>query len=580
MKLILCSTSFLLPGNPAWAELAKHHELNFAGYDEWSSLMLGDGRRFDETNALVWLPFLDDLFPLSKQSELQSMPSMKFQEALDSFFATVLTPLDSFLERHPSLPVVVAWSAADCGSPIESAREPTTWQRVRAAWQENLYQRSSQHANLLLLDLDRQFSGPGWLKCFDDRNYFTSHCRLSMTGIKTVALSLASILDRYERAAHKVLVLDCDNTLWGGVIGEDGLSGIVLGQDGLGQAYQEFQTVCRYLATQGVVLALCSKNNEEDVWDVFDKHQGMVLKKKDIIGARINWRPKAHNLPELADEFGLGLDSLVFWDDNPLERAQVKEALPMAEVPEVPEQVVYWPRFLRSSNWFSRFMLTEEDRKKSLQYRMRAQFQEAARGQADETTFLRDIGLTPRQVPIEATSLSRAAQLSTKTNQFNLRVVRRDEAAIMELCNRSGGMGFLGGLSDRFGDHGIVGMVLLSPTPDPMVGFLDTYLLSCRVLGRHFEAWLLSRLALKMREAGYRWLLAEHRPAPRNQMCAGFLVEHGLKKLHDWEPEIRQKMEMLANEMSPEAPPQTKRFLADLHELDIPFLDLYNHDQA
>jgi FkbH-like protein len=164
------------------------------------------------------------------------------------------------------------------------------------------------------------FAKQGRDRCFDNRNYYAAHCRLSMTGLGSLAGALAEVFQRLSAPARKVLVLDCDNTLWGGVVGEDGVGGLTLGQDGTGSAYVDFQRAIRRLAGRGTVLALASKNEEADVWSVFDSHPAMALKREDIAAWRINWGDKADNIAALAEELGIGLDSIAFWDDNPIER--------------------------------------------------------------------------------------------------------------------------------------------------------------------------------------------------------------------------------------------------------------------
>ncbi len=282
-----------------------------------------------------------------------------------------------------------------------------------------------------------------------------------MIGLQAIASGIAAILMRTHTAASKVLVLDCDNTLWGGVIGEDGLGGIVLGQDGAGRAYQDFQRAVKRLEQSGTLLALASKNSESDVWTAFDKHPGMILKRADIAASAIAWNDKGAGLARIAETLGLGLDSMVFWDDNPLEREAVRGAFPQVAVPEPPGDVSDWAAFLDArSRWFQRFSGTAEDRGKSAQYQARAEFVREQRGASSESEFLSSLTLCPTALALGASVLGRAEQLCAKTNQFNLRTQRHSAAELKRLSEDPNAVVFLAALKDRFGDHGIVGLVI------------------------------------------------------------------------------------------------------------------------
>ena len=180
------------------------------------------------------------------------------------------------------------------------------------------------YKSIYLLDLNEIFYPFGSKEIFSDRNWYFARCRLSVKGLNILTDALLQVINRFSNAASKVLVLDCDNTLWGGIVGEDGLQGIILGQDGIGTDYVVFQKEIVKLENNGIIIVLASKNNEKDVWEVFDQHSDMYLKREHIVTSKINWNEKAFNLQEVAKELDLGLDSFVFWDDNPLERDKMK----------------------------------------------------------------------------------------------------------------------------------------------------------------------------------------------------------------------------------------------------------------
>ncbi|HEU0117282.1 MAG TPA: HAD-IIIC family phosphatase, partial [Alphaproteobacteria bacterium] len=396
--------------------------------------------------------------------------------------------------------------------------------------------------------------------------------------MQLLAGGVDSILSRASgKAAAKVLALDCDNTIWGGVVGEVGVAGLTLGQDGMGTVFTDFQKEATRLAGEGIVIVLLSKNNEPEVWEVFDQHSAMVLKRTHVTSWRINWDEKAANLKAIAEELDLNPDSFVFWDDNPLEREKMRMHLPQVITPEVPQDVSLWPRMLAGLDAFARFSVTDEDRKKTEQYRNRAAFVSEHKAAGDETSFLRSIELQPSALAIGATLLPRAAQMCAKTNQFNLRTIRHDESALVELTKKAGDAAFVVHLKDRFGDHGNTGLILGLPTADLEIAFLDTFLISCRVLGRHLEAWMLDTLAQRLRKKGVRWLLAEFIPTGRNVIAESFLANHGLRPLVELPPEQQKRLSTVAAGI---ANPTGVLFAADLQSLTIPYMDAFNYDQA
>lgn len=516
MKLRLTCTSYLPERSPVWRRLAEVGEVEVGGYGDWPAAL----NRVGDEAVLVWLVFLEDLLPWP----LFWDEDAKVAEAIN----IALAALDRRLQSVRT-PTIVAWLGWYGESPIRRARNRTARDQALLQFEAELRARVAKYPGLYLLALDALFAYEGMRKCLDTRNFQFSRCRLSLTGLEVLADGLKALVGRLQKPASKVLVLDCDNTLWGGVVGEVGLNGLVLGQDGLGQAYVEFQKAVKTLSTQGVVLALSSKNEATDVWRVFDQHPAMVLRRGDIVASRINWQEKAIQLEELTQDIGVGLDSLVFWDDNPIERQKVRAVLPKVFVPEPPEEVAEWPRTIMSLDALALFARTEDDTRKTAQYRARASFMAEAHRAGGGDAFLKEIGMAPSCLQLDEASLARAAQLCAKTNQFNLRLARHDEAKLAVLKSRPGTEAFLVTLSDKFGDHGICGLAVATATAREDVAFLDTFLMSCRVLGRHLEAWMLEQLRLRLLASGRRYLVAEFIQGERNTPAAAFLSAHGMR---------------------------------------------------
>lgn len=560
MKLLITGTSNLIPNNQAWRKLGGNHEVVFGELNEWSDLFLREDSRLQEFEAVVWLVPLEDIVDFNSQD---------FQGGFREALSPVLAPLRAALARLPHLKFIVAWSSPLVPSPILYARRPALpWDAVTQEFENLLRELQTSEESLYLLPLNRIFGALGWNACFDARNFYAANCRFSFRGLQVAAENLGTLLPRFTESAKKVLVLDCDNTLWGGVIGEDGLEGIVLGQDGAGRAFQDFQRAAKRLAADGVLLALASKNSEADVWQVFEKHPGMVLKRNDIIAAAIDWNDKSAGLGRMAEELGLGLESFVFWDDNPLEREMIRQACPQVTVPEVSRDVSEWGSSLASLPAFHRFAVTAEDQKKLAQYQARGKFQSEQRTATDANQFLHSLNLRARAVPLDAALMGRAEQLCAKTNQFNLRTQRHLAADLKALSDEARTVLFLAHLQDRFGDHGNVGLVIARMDADGQTAFLDTFLLSCRVLGRHLEAWMLAHCIAQLRERGCKRLLGEFLATERNAPAKNFLGAHGFLEVAEAERDA-------ARRVFPEIQKGSALYSVDLEAVKVPHSEIY-----
>lgn len=326
----------------------------------------------------------------------------------------------------------------------------------------------------------------------------------------------------------KCLVLDLDNTLWGGVLGEDGVDGIKLGGDYPGKAFTAWQQALLQLSRNGVILAICSKNNENDVVEAWEKNAAMVLKREHFSAIRINWQDKVTNLRELAAELNIGLDSMVFVDDNPAERELVKQLLPVIEVPDFPEKPYQLMPFFRMlvEHYFRIYAVTDEDRAKTEQYRANALRQAEQLRYTDLEDYLYSLDINLDVIPADEHNLPRIAQLTQKTNQFNLTTRRYTESDVQERL-RQGWRVWCMAARDRFGDNGITGVVMLQPLDDLTVA-VDTLLLSCRILGRGIEEAFVKTVFNLLRLEGYRHVMATYIPTAKNILTANFYDQMGM----------------------------------------------------
>jgi len=333
---------------------------------------------------------------------------------------------------------------------------------------------------------------------------------------------LARIAAAVVGRSRKCLVLDLDNTLWGGVVGDDGVDGLYLGQgSATGEAFLAFQQYAAQLARRGVILAVCSKNDMQVAEAAFD-HPEMALKRSDIAAFVANWEDKASNLRRIAEQLNIGLDSLVFVDDNPAERDIVRRELPQVAVPELPDDVADYPARVAAAGYFEAIAFTADDSARVQTYRANGERQ-AALGQAtDMAGYLKGLEMVMQARPIGTAELARATQLINKTNQFNLSTRRYSEVQVQQLADTPGAVALSLRLTDKFGDNGLISVVLARPDTTCAADelFIDTWLMSCRVLGRQAEQAALQVLAQHAATAGYSALIGEYRPSERNAMVA------------------------------------------------------------
>lgn len=326
----------------------------------------------------------------------------------------------------------------------------------------------------------------------------------------------------------KCLVLDLDNTLWGGVLGEDGIDGIQLGGEYPGRAFSYWQRSLLELSRNGLILAICSKNNEADVLEAWEKNPAMVLKREHFSAIRINWRDKATNMRELADELNIGLDSMVFVDDSPSERELVKQLLPEVEVPDFPLKPYELMPFFKSlvEKYFRIYTITSEDRSKAEQYRANAQRNAEQARFVDLESYLYSLDIQLDVKPANEHNLPRIAQMTQKTNQFNLTTRRYAEADVHQRLD-AGWRIYCVSASDRFGDNGITGTIFLEPLDDTTVN-IDTLLLSCRILGKGIEEAFVKTVFNLLRLDGYRKITADYIPTAKNGQTADFYDRMGM----------------------------------------------------
>jgi FkbH-like protein len=389
-----------------------------------------------------------------------------------------------------------------------------------------------------ILDLARQSERDGLDAWFDQARWLQGKMEVSPRMSPMYGELLARVIGAERGLSKKCLVLDLDNTLWGGVVGDDGQEGIVLGEgSAAGEAYLAMQRYAKQLRERGVVLAICSKNDPSIAETTFREHPEMLLQPSDIAVFMANWEDKASNLPKIAEQLNLGIDSLVFVDDNPAERARVRESLPLVEVPELPDDPAQYVRCLADAGYFESIAFTTADAERAKQYADNAS-RETLRATTQSLEAFLD-GLNMRVVfsPFQNVDLQRVAQLIGKTNQFNPTTKRYAQHEISAFATARDCVTLQFRLLDRFGDNGLVSAMILRPAArEPDALEIDTWVMSCRVFGRQLEFEALNIAVEETRRRGIRSLLATYVPTARNGVVRDLYSTLGFSQTDDSVP--------------------------------------------
>ena len=346
---------------------------------------------------------------------------------------------------------------------------------------------------------------------------------------------VARIVAAQRGLSKKCLVFDLDNTLWGGVIGDDGLEGIVLGEgSAAGEAHLALQRYAKQLKERGVILAVCSKNDPAIAERAFRDHPEMLLRRSDISAFVANWDDKAENLKTIADRLNIGLDSLVFVDDNPVERARIRQSLPMVAVPELPKDIAHYVRCLADAGYFEAVAFTSEDRQRTEQYAANAERESLFEVSESLDDFLRGLQMSVVFGPFTAADLVRVTQLFNKTNQFNTTTKRYSAEEIANFAAAEETVSLQFRLLDRYGDNGLVSAMILRPDPkQPEIFEIDNWVMSCRVFGRQLEFEAMNIAVEQIRRRGVRALRADYIPTSKNGVIGKLYSSLGFSSVSD-----------------------------------------------
>jgi FkbH-like protein len=381
-------------------------------------------------------------------------------------------------------------------------------------------------SNDVLLDLSSLAATVGYANWHSPAEWNIAKTSVSQECLPLYAEHVSRLLAAQAGRSRRCLVLDLDNTMWGGVIGDDGLGGIRVGQgDVVGEAYIDFQRYVLALRERGIVLAVSSKNEDAVARLPFREHQDMLVREEHLAVFQANWKDKPTNIRAIAEQLNLGLESLVFVDDNPFERELVRQTLPQVAVPEMPEDPAYYAATLSAAGLFEAVQFTEEDRKRAGYYAGNAKRVELQSKGGDLGAYLASLEMKIVFQPFDEPGRKRIAQLINKSNQFNLTTRRYTDADVERFAADPSYFSLQVRLSDVFGDNGMISVILCRTVRDNDWE-IDLWLMSCRVLGRGVERMVLRELVSNARRRGIRNLIGNYLPTDRNK-----LVEHHYETL-------------------------------------------------
>lgn len=474
---------------------------------------------------IILLPFFTDIRdipPLLSDRDTVA----KFEDSVIEYYKKVWKKLESIPNVRILMSNFVIPPVRILGN-IEYQEEYGTNSIIKSINEKLISEKTS---SVLIVDLDAIAANIGKYNWFDYSSFFLNKAAVRLDYMPECVMCFVRQLKALRGYTRKCLVLDLDNTLWGGVVGDDGWEGIQLDpNNAVGEAYRFFQSYCHMLRKRGIILAVCSKNDESIAKEAFIKNENMILRLDDISCFVANWENKADNLRKIAHELNIGIDSLVFFDDNPAEREIVKQFLPDVHVVDVPDDPANYVLELEKEQPFDWLQITKEDIERTKTYednQKRKQLQESF---VNYDEFLSALAMVGKVDTIGPEDIARFTQLINKSNQFNLRTVRYTESDIQKLSNDHNSCCLYAKLLDRYSNYGIISCVILKK--EDTTCFIDTWVMSCRVLKRGVENMMYEHVLKKALEMGCSSIKAEYIKTKKNQMVESFYESLGFKLL-------------------------------------------------
>lgn len=503
------------------------------GYNQYAQEILDEGSPLYalQPDVVVMMMRLEDVMP-DFIDDFGTRPSSHWEQRVAQKVREIGGLVERIESAFPARVFVQSLSLSGGGyfginDPQRPDGQGVLVQRLNQALAAELARRNGAY----LWDFDRLVRTKGHENLYDPKMWYVSRNPFRQSAYPAIVDDLAGHVASAAGRIRKCVVVDLDNTLWGGIIGEDGIEGIALGRDYPGNCYRDFQKELLKLYHRGILLAISSKNNEADALEVLDQHPDMVLRRKHFAAYRINWQDKASNLKALAKDLNIGLDSMVFIDDNPRECELVRQQCPECHVFCLPDKPYLIPRFLDAVPGLECISLTEEDARRGEMYQAQIVRGQAAARFQNLDDFWNDLGLEVRIEPAQPFSIPRIAQLTQRTNQMNLTTRRYTEGEVEALAGDPSWRVVSVAAKDRFGDHGIVGVMFIRL--DGHNCHIDNFLMSCRVLGLNIEQYMVAYAAAVAKQAKSQTLVGEYIPTAKNKVAADMYPKLGFRKVSD-----------------------------------------------
>jgi len=479
-------------------------ELYFCGYNRWQSDLL-------DTNSALYQFSPDYIFIYLNIEE--------YQGDVNALLSCITTYSQNKKNTH--------FIVSNFSAPPFSVATYTEKNDRIDQFNTTLNDFAHRNNHLFLFDFNRLIHWHGYKNLFDEKYWYLGRIKLSNLGFNVLANEIQNVLHCLQGKTKKVLILDLDNTLWGGVLGEEGRAHVQLSEEGEGRIFVDFQKKIKQLKELGVLLVSCSKNNLHDVKEMFENHPNMQLRWDDFILHKIDWKNKSDNIAEIAETLQLGLDAMVFIDDSRQERELIKQTLPQVEVPDFPQDIAQlntWFMIEVVYPFFSKKQLTTEDKEKTTQYQRNINRQEIQKTMRYED-YLSSLQIKLTIYEPENMQLSRVAQLTQKTNQFNLTGKRYTDAEISDLASNQQYSIFVCEYEDKFGKEGIIGCAILQMKENKAI--MDSFLLSCRVLGRNVENDFLKHILFEIKQKGIKKVEGLYNATTKNIAAQDFYKKNG-----------------------------------------------------
>jgi FkbH-like protein len=529
MKIALLgdsSTQFLVRAIKGWGfELGVNFDIFEADYDQIERQILAESELYQFKPEFV-IVFLSTERLLGKFYKSSKSEKVSFAEKQISEISHLYQIINATLTCKIIFFNFIEINDAIYGNYANKTELSFVYQARKLNYE--LMNLSHNSTSLFINDIASLHNTYGSIFCHDPKTYINGDVVFSLDFLPIVARNLCDIIQALSGSFKKCLILDLDNTLWGGIIGDDGIENIQIGDLGIGKAFTELQLWMKELKQRGIILAVCSANSEAIAKEPFEKHPDMVLRLEDIAVFVANWNNKAENIRYIQSILNIGFDSMVFLDDNPFERNLVKTHIPEITIPDLPEDPAEYLGYLRTLNLFETSSVTDEDEQRTKQYREEAKRVFVQKEFTNEDEFLSNLAMVSLVKPFDAFTIPRVAQLTQRSNQFNLRTIRYTDDEIRALSRSEEYRTLSFSLEDRIGDYGLVSVVILKKQSSGL--FIDTWIMSCRVLKREMEHFVLNTIVRTARHVGSMEIVGEYIRTAKNEMVKDHYKNLGFTK--------------------------------------------------